>query len=102
MTAYSVFYSIQKSQNRIAEFCRKSGIEYLGLFGSVARKEKSASHDVDVLVRFNEPKGFEFISIRDGLSRIFKQRVDLVTEKALHPLLKKNILKEVVTIYESK
>jgi len=57
---------------------------------------------IDILVRFDKPKGFGFISIKNDLSRMLKQRVDLVTEKALHPLLKDKILKEAVTIYENK
>jgi len=32
---------------------------------------------------------------------MFKKRVDLVTEKALHPLLKNKILKELVTIMKT-
>ncbi|OGS20578.1 MAG: hypothetical protein A2252_09970 [Elusimicrobia bacterium RIFOXYA2_FULL_39_19] len=80
----------------------KSGIEYLGLFGSVGRKEKSVSNDIDVLVRFNKPKGFGFVAIKNDLTKMFRKKVDLVTIKALHPLLRDKILKEVVTIYENK
>ena len=102
MTAKSLYNYIQKNKKRLVEFCRASGIEYMGIFGSVARRDSRTPHDVDVLVRFDKPKGLEFIAIRDELSKIFKQKVDLVTERALHPLLKQNILREVVTIYESK
>ena len=102
MTADSIFKQIKNQQGQIKEYCRKTGIEYLGLFGSVARREKRYTADIDVLIRFNEPKGLEFISIKNDLSKMFKQRVDLVTEKALHPLLKEKILKDTVTIYENK
>jgi hypothetical protein len=102
MTANSIYNQIQKNQPQIKNYCHKYGIEYLGLFGSVARKEKRYTNDIDILVRFDKPKGLGFISIKNDLSRLFKQRVDLVTEKALHPLLKDKILKEVITIYENK
>lgn len=102
MTANSIYKQIQKKQNQIRDYCRKYGIEYMGIFGSVARKEKRFTGDIDVLVKFDKPKGLRFISIKDDLSRMFKKRVDLVTEKALHPLLRNKILKEVVTIYENK
>ena len=40
MTADSIFKQIKNKQDQIKKYCRKTGIDYLGLFGSVARREK--------------------------------------------------------------
>jgi len=77
MTANSIYNQIQKKQNQIRDYCRKYGIEYMGLFGSVARKEKRYTDDIDVLVRFDKPKGFGFVSIKDDLSKCLKKELIL-------------------------
>jgi len=53
------------------------------------------------LVRFTEPVGlFDFVGLEIKLSDILGKKVDLVTEKAIHPLLKENIYKDLQEIYE--
>ena len=70
----------------------------IGIFGSVARGENTEKSDVDVLVKFSKPIGFfEFIKLEDYLTKIIGQKVDLVTQNALKPLIKEEILNQ--TIY---
>jgi predicted nucleotidyltransferase len=76
----------------------KYRVKEIGIFGSVARGEQTASSDVDVLVTFSEPVGFfNFLDLEDFLSEMFKKKVDLVTKKALKSVVKEQIIKE--TIY---
>ncbi len=62
------------------------GFTSLALFGSYSRdtaiKNKS---DIDILVEFSEPIGIRFIDLADELEQILKQRVDLVSRKAIKP-----------------
>jgi uncharacterized protein len=74
----------------------KYKVEKIGVFGSYARGDESAESDVDILVTFYEPVGWEFIDLKDFLEEILDRKVDLVTVKALKPQLKDEILKEVV------
>ncbi len=74
----------------------KYKVEKIGVFGSYARGEESAQSDVDILVTFYEPIGWEFVDLKDFLEEILNRKVDLVTVKALKPQLKDEILKEVV------
>jgi len=71
-------------------------VEKIGVFGSYARGEESGESDIDILVKFYEPVGWEFIDLKDFLEEILGRRVDLVTIKALKPQLKDEILREVV------
>ena len=72
-------------------------VKEIGIFGSVARGEQTASSDVDVLVEFSEPIGFfKFLDLENFLTRILNKKVDLVTKKALKPVVKDRILKDVV------
>ncbi len=74
----------------------KFKVKEIGIFGSFARGEQSDESDVDILVEFSEPIGWEFIDVKDFLEEILGKEVDLVTVRALKPQLKDKILKEVI------
>ena len=74
---------------------RRFHVKDIGVFGSCARGEESEESDVDILVEFAEPVGWEFIDLKEYLEEIMERPVDLVTKKALKPQLKDKILKEV-------
>jgi predicted nucleotidyltransferase len=74
----------------------KYKVEKIGLFGSYARGEESEKSDIDILVKFYAPIGWEFIDLKDFLEEILNRKVNLVTIKASKPQLKDEILKEVV------
>lgn len=60
------------------------------------RGEQSEVSDVDILVQFCEPVGWEFLDLKEFLELILGTKVDLVTVNALKPQIKDKILKEVV------
>ena len=68
----------------------------IGIFGSYLRGKESEKSDVDVLVEFYTPIGWEFIDLKEFLEQILGKEVDLVTRRALKPQLKDKILEEVV------
>ncbi len=68
----------------------------IGVFGSYARGEEVEESDIDLLIEFYEPVGWEFIDLKEFLEKTLDKKVDLVTVKALKPQLKDKILKEVV------
>jgi predicted nucleotidyltransferase len=74
----------------------KFKVKEIGIFGSYARDEESEESDVDILVEFSEPIGWEFFDLKEFLQEILGKEVDLVTMKALRPQMKDKILEEVV------
>ena len=74
----------------------KFKVKEIGIFGSYVHKEESKKSDIDLLVEFDDPIGWEFIDLKEFLEDILDREVDLVTVKALKPQLKDKILKEVV------
>ncbi len=89
---------ILKLQNNLPFLKQNYHVARLGIFGSVARDERTEKSDVDMLVEFNSPVGFfDFIRLENFLSEILKQKVDLVTKNALKPVIKDEIIKE--TLY---
>jgi predicted nucleotidyltransferase len=74
-------------------------VREIGVFGSFSRGTQEEKSDLDILVDFEETVDlFEFIKLKDHLSDICGTSVDLVTIKALKPLIKDNILKQVVYV----
>ncbi|MFO1069538.1 MAG: nucleotidyltransferase family protein [Geminicoccaceae bacterium] len=71
----------------------------IGVFGSFARGQQSASSDLDLLVEFDGPIGlFAFGELEDEISRRLGLPVEIVTRAALKPLLRDEILDELVPI----
>ena len=69
----------------------------LGYFGSLGNDTFTNESDLDLLVEFNKPVGWEFFDLVIFLEEKFERKVDLVTVNALKPALKEKILKQ--TIY---
>ena len=70
----------------------------IGLFGSFARGEATNTSDIDIIVKFNKPIGWDFIILKEYLEDILNREVDLVTEEAIKFQMKKGILQEVIYI----
>ncbi len=69
----------------------------IGIFGSVARGESSAESDLDVLVEFTKHYSlFDLVDLENKLSEALHCKVDLVTERSLHPAIERYIDNDVV------
>ena len=69
-----------------------------GIFGSYARGDNKKNSDIDILIQPPKGIGFGFVGIQFELEDKLKKKVDLLSYRAIHPLLKKRILKEEVKI----
>ncbi|MBI2019670.1 nucleotidyltransferase family protein [Candidatus Daviesbacteria bacterium] len=83
-------------QKKMSILESKYDVKSLGVFGSVSRGEEKKESDVDILVEFTVTPGFfKFIELEEFLGGLIGKKVDLVTKKALKPVLKDEILREV-------
>ncbi|SRR3989338_6770264 len=91
---------IQIKQSDLEDFCKKNDIGFLGMFGSGARGDFRASSDVDLLIRYNRPKGlFEHSGIALELEEMLGRKVDLVTDGALSKYIRANVYKDLKPLY---
>ena len=74
---------------------RKYFVDKIGYFGSYSRNEQNENSDIDILVSFKKPLGWEFFDLQELLENELKIKVDLVSEKALKKQLRRVILKNV-------
>ena len=88
-------------EGRLAEICDRYGIAELRIFGSQARGTAGPDSDIDVLytLRSGRRLGWEIEQLADEHSDLFGRRVDLVSLRSLHPLLKPSVLAEARPVY---
>ena len=74
---------------------RGLGVRRLAIFGSVARNEAKADSDVDLLVEFEPPVGFDrYMDAKFRLELLLGHPVDLVTTTGLKPGLREVVARE--------
>jgi len=88
---------IKKLKPKIVNILKKNGIARAGIFGSYATGEQRKNSDIDILIEFNDSL-LDLVGIEMELKKALKRKVDLLTYGGIHPLLKKNILKEEVRV----
>ena len=89
------YNKIEALKKRIIPFLKENDVKKAGIFGSFARGEDKKNSDIDILIEFNHVKSLlDVVRLEFLLSRILKRKIDLLTYKGIHPLLKERILKE--------
>lgn len=86
----------KKLQNHKKDLFKKYPIKQLGLFGSYARNEPRPDSDIDILVEFFQPVGFEVADLAFELENLLDHKVDLVTRKAITDKMLPYILKDLI------
>lgn len=90
------------NSQRIIEICRRHGVAMVGLFGSQARGTADGQSDIDLLVRFAAPTSLlAAITLEQELETALGRSVDLLTEAALNPYLRANILTDLRVLYDA-
>jgi uncharacterized protein len=79
----------------LPEIREKYGVTSIGVFGSFVRGEAGPDSDIDIMVEFGRPIGWELVDLSDYLESRLRHRVDLVIKRSLHPLIRDTILSEV-------
>jgi hypothetical protein len=73
----------------------KFHVSSIGYFGSYSTGQQNEQSDLDLLVEFSEPVGWEFFTLERFLEQTMGLRVDLVTRNSLKEQIKESILKQV-------
>ena len=94
--------TLQVDQERLAKFCRAHGIRRAAIFGSLARGEGRPDSDIDLLVTFSAPKSLlAVVGLERELTAELGRKVDLLTEEAISPHIRRRIAGDLTVVYES-
>jgi predicted nucleotidyltransferase len=103
MTNKSLYICIVMQQEEIKKKLKnlkpllsdRFSVERIGYFGSYSRNEQTDKSDIDILVEFRKPIGWEFFDLQEFLENELNIKVDLVSVLALKEQLRDSILKQV-------
>jgi predicted nucleotidyltransferase len=73
----------------------KYHVSSIGYFGSFAKGQQTDGSDLDLLVEFSQPIGWEFFTLEKFLEKTLGMHIDLVTPNALKNRIKESILNQV-------
>ncbi|HDT15373.1 MAG TPA: nucleotidyltransferase [Firmicutes bacterium] len=80
------------------ELAEKYRVKSLAVFGSYARNTQKEGSDIDILVDFSGPVGFEFFRAQRFIGEKLGLKADLVTRDAIKPGTEHNIIKDLVHV----
>jgi predicted nucleotidyltransferase len=90
---------IKVIREKVLPLLKGAGVLRSSIFGSVARGEERPGSDVDILVELPDGKSlFDLIDLEGELRSALGQKVDLVTYRSLHHLLRDQVLREQIPI----
>ncbi len=86
-------------QRHADELTRGHAVRSILLFGSVARNEATSASDVDLLVSFDHPPGFDgYMRLKFRPEELLECRVDLVMDGALKPEARPIVEQEAIRV----
>ncbi|MDO9323693.1 MAG: nucleotidyltransferase family protein [Methanoregula sp.] len=95
-TRQDILSSLKKLKGEVA---KEYSVKTIGVFGSVAREEQTGKSDIDLLVEFSKPVGFvTFMRLENFLTERLGKQVDLVTSDSLKPVIRQDVLAEVIYV----
>jgi len=74
---------VEKLKREKRDISLKFNVCEIGLFGSYVKNEQTKKSDVDILVDFSKPIGWDVVELQEHLQSILGVRVDLVLKKGL-------------------
>lgn len=86
-------------REKIIEICRRNDISFCALFGSFARGEATLNSDIDLLVRFSKPKGYNWLDAAFEIEDVLGKKVDLITEGGLSKHVREHVFKDLQILY---
>ena len=86
---------IEEHRADVLEIARRHGLRDVRVFGSMARGDASETSDVDLLVSLPPDRtGLALGGLLMDVQDLLQRKVEVVTDRGLHPALRNRILKE--------
>ena len=90
---------LQDKRDEILRIAGAHGAHSVRVFGSVSRGEAGTKSDVDLLVKLEPGRSLlDLIAIKQDLEDLLGREVDVVTEDAVSPYIREQVLEEAVSL----
>ena len=90
---------IKENRAKILEITSLHGAAKVRIFGSAARGETKPGSDIDLLIELQAGRSLlDIVAIKQDLEDLLGCKVDVVTEAALSPYIKDDVLQQAVSL----
>ena len=90
---------VETNRQQILKLARDNGVRNVRVFGSMARNDAGPDSDLDLLVELEAGKsGLALGGFLADVTELVQRKVEVVTEKSLHPRLREKVLHEAITL----
>lgn len=90
---------IKENRAKIVEITSLHGAAKVRIFGSPARGETKPGSDIDLLIELQAGRSLlDIVAIKQDLEDLLDCKVDVVTEAALSPYIKDDVLQQAVSL----
>jgi hypothetical protein len=84
---------------QVANVLKRYSIARAAIFGSFARGDENKHSDIDILIESSQPISlFQLLRMEEELQWITKRKIDIVEYAAIKKSIRKNILKDAISI----
>ncbi len=89
----------ERMATQVRRLGERYGIRNIRVFGSFARNQAGPDSDLDLLVEYVPGQsGFAFVRFCREVEELIGRKVDVATERSLHPLIRDKVLAEAVSL----
>jgi predicted nucleotidyltransferase len=90
---------LKEKREQILTIAERYGAERVQVFGSSARGESGRESDVDFLIELEPGRTLlDIIGMKQDLEDLLQRKVDVVTEGAVSPYLRDEIVRQAVSL----
>jgi uncharacterized protein len=90
---------VKDEREKILRITASHGAQNVRVFGSLARGEAGPDSDIDILVELDHGRGLlDIIAIKQDLEDLMGCDVDVLTEAAISPYIREQVLKEAISL----
>lgn len=91
--------TLHAKRDEIIALAKRYGAKNIRVFGSRVRGDHTSRSDIDFLLELEPGRSLlDHVALWQDLEELLDCKVDVVTEKSLHPALKNKILKEAIPL----
>jgi predicted nucleotidyltransferase len=94
-----IYKTLREKRDQILAIAGQHGARNVRVFGSIARGEGKRDSDLDVLVELEPGRSLlDIIAIKQDLEDLLNTKVDVVTEAAVSPYIRNQILRQAISL----
>ena len=91
--------TLDKNREQILRIAASYGARDLRVFGSVSREEANPKSDIDILITLETGRSLlDLVALKQDLEDLLGCKVDVVTEDAVSPYIRDQILRDAVSL----